>query len=84
MMRDVLELVVLAVVRQCGPSALQSFCTISMPSSKIALVVGERHLEGRVFACVVAAAGGEIDAAAREQVERRPLLGDTDRMVQRQ
>ena len=40
-------------------------------------------LERRVFAAVVAAAGGEIDAAAAEQIERRPLLGDADRMVQR-
>ena len=39
---------------------------------------------GSVFAPVVAAAGGEIDAAVAEQIERRPLLGDADRMMQRQ
>ena len=39
---------------------------------------------GAYSRAVVAAAGGEIDAAVAEQVERRPLLGDADRMVQRQ
>ena len=48
-----------------------------------ALVVRERDVERRVLAAVVAAAGGEIDAAVAEQIERRPLLGDADRMVQR-
>ena len=48
------------------------------------LVVVERDVERQIFAPVVAAAGGEIDAAVAEQIERRPLLGDADRMVQRQ
>src|SRR5262249_456582 len=45
---------------------------------------GERHMERIVFALVVAAPGGEIDAAATQKVERRPLLGDADRVMQRQ
>ena len=49
-----------------------------------ALVVVERHMERLVFAPVVAAAAGEIDAAVGEQIERRPLLGDANWMVQRQ
>ena len=48
------------------------------------LVVLERHPERQIFAPVIAAAGGEIDAAVAEQIERRPLLGDPDRIVQRQ
>ena len=39
---------------------------------------------GCVFARVVAAAGREIHPAVAEQIERRPLLGDADRMMQRQ
>ena len=49
-----------------------------------ALVVVEGDVERQVFAPVVAAAGGEIDPAAAQQIERRPLLGDADRMMQRQ
>ncbi len=48
------------------------------------LVVVERHAERGVFLPVIAAAGGEIDAPAAQQIEARPLLGDADRMMQRQ
>ena len=41
-------------------------------------------MERGVFAPVITAPGGEIDAAIGEEIERRPLLGDPDRMVQRQ
>jgi hypothetical protein len=44
----------------------------------------ERRLEGLVLLAVVAAAGCEIDPAARQQVERRPFLGDMQRVVHRQ
>ncbi len=44
----------------------------------------EGHLERIVLLAVVAAAGGEIDAAARQEIERRPFLGDMQRMVHRQ
>ena len=48
------------------------------------LVVLERDLEGPMLAPVIAAARGEIDAPAAHKVEGRPLLGDTDRVMQRQ
>ncbi len=48
------------------------------------LVVLEIGAERAVFAPVIAAPGGEIDPPARQHVERRPLLGDPDRMMQRQ
>ena len=48
------------------------------------LVVLERDVERQIFALVVAAAAGEIDAAVGQKIERRPLLGDADRMMQRQ
>src|SRR5215469_4026538 len=48
------------------------------------LIVLERNLEGQVLAPVIAAAGGKIDPAVREQVERCPLLGDPDRMMKRE
>ena len=54
------------------------------PLVEDALVVLERHVERQIFALVVAAPGGEIDASVAEQIERRPLLCDADRMVQRQ
>ncbi len=47
-------------------------------------VVLEIGAERSVFAPVVAAAAGEIDAPAAQEIERRPLLGDADRMMQRQ
>ena len=47
-------------------------------------IVVERHLEGRVFALVITPPAGEIDPPAAQQIERRPLFGDPDRMVQRQ
>src|SRR5271155_3320535 len=49
-----------------------------------ALVVVERDVERLIFAAVITAAAGEIDAAPGQQIERRPLLGDADRMMQRQ
>jgi len=48
------------------------------------LIILEGHMERQIFALVVAAAGGEIDAAARQEIERRPLLGNADRMMQGQ
>ena len=47
-------------------------------------ILFEIGLERPVFVAVVAAAGGEIDAPARQQIEARPLLGDADRMMERQ
>jgi hypothetical protein len=48
------------------------------------LVVLERDTERRIFATVVAASDGKIDAAVAQQIKGSPLLGDTDRMMQRQ
>src|SRR5262249_54970827 len=48
------------------------------------LIVLEGNMERQIFAPVVTAAAGEIDAPAGQKVERRPLLGDADRMMQRQ
>src|SRR5690242_19319274 len=39
-------------------------------------------MERRVFAAVITAPGGEIDATAGQQIDRRPLLGDADRVMQ--
>jgi hypothetical protein len=44
----------------------------------------EIDAERRIFAPVVAAPGGEIDTPAAQEIERRPLLGDADRVMQRQ
>ena len=66
------------------PSAAQSVAHQLHALFEDALIVGEIDLERQVLARVVAAAGSEIDAPVREQVERRPLLGDADRMMQRQ
>ena len=66
------------------PSAAQSSPHQLEALLENSLVVGERHMERQIFALVVAAAAGEIDAAAGEQVERRPLLGDANGMMQRQ
>jgi len=41
-------------------------------------------MEWQIFPLVVTAPGGEIDTSVAQRVERRPLLGDADRMVQRQ
>ena len=41
-------------------------------------------MERSVLAAIVTAAGGEVDTAVAEQVERGPLLGDADRMMERQ
>ena len=54
------------------------------PLFENSLIVGERHMERQIFALVVAAPAGEIDAASREQVERRPLLRHANGMMQRQ
>ena len=48
------------------------------------LIVLEGNVKRQIFAFVVTAAGGKIDAAAGEQIERCPLLGNADRMMQRQ
>ena len=79
----VVELVVLAVMRDAavrGPQRAHQLHALL----EDALIVGEIDLEGQILARVVAAPGREIDAPVREQVERRPLLGDADRMMQRQ
>ena len=55
-----------------------------MPSSKIDWLSSNDTPSGRVFVPVVAAARGEIDAPAAQQIEARPLFGDADRMMQRQ
>ena len=47
-------------------------------------VVLEIGTEGSVFAAVIAAAAGEIDAPATQEIERRPLLGNANWMMQRQ
>ena len=54
------------------------------PLVEDALIVLERDMERQIFALVVAAASGEIDASVAEQIERRPLLRDADRVMQRQ
>ena len=41
-------------------------------------------MEWQIFALVVTAPGGEIDPAVAQEIERRPLFGDPDRMMQRQ
>ncbi len=46
-----------------------------------ALVVIERNVERRVLAPVIAAADGEIDSAVAQEIERRPLFGNADRMM---
>jgi hypothetical protein len=48
------------------------------------LVVLERDVERQIFAPIVAAPGGKHDPAAGQKIERRPLLGDPDRVMQRQ
>src|SRR5262245_2018106 len=53
------------------------------PFFEDALIVVEVDMERRVFTAVVTAAGREVNAAAREQIEGSPLLGDADRVVQR-
>ena len=79
----IIELEMLAVMRNrriAGPQAADQFHAFF----KERLVVVEAHVEGQVFAAIIAAAGGEIDAASAEQIERGPLLGDADGMMQRQ
>ena len=58
--------------------------TTSMPSSKIAWLSSNDTPSGAYCVLVIAAARGEIDAAAAQQIEGRPLFGDPDRMMQRQ
>src|SRR5262249_23748036 len=48
------------------------------------LIVVERYVERQILAAVVATPGGEIDAAATQEVERRPLLGDANGMMERE
>src|SRR5262249_996645 len=47
-----------------------------------ALIVVEADMERCVSTAVVATTGGEVHAAAREQIESSPLLRDPDRVVQ--
>jgi hypothetical protein len=78
----VVELVVLAVMRDAvrgGPELLDHLHALF----EDALVVAEVDMERRVFAAVISAARGEIDAAAGEQIERGPLFGDANGMMQR-
>jgi hypothetical protein len=46
------------------------------------LVVRKRDLERQILAPVITAAGGKIDAAAAQQVECGPLLGNPDGVMQ--
>ena len=69
---------------EIGASLAHRRRTSSMPSSKIDWLSSKFDVEGQVLAAVIAAAGGEIDAASAEQIERRPLFGDADGMMQRQ
>ena len=81
--RDILELVMPAGVRDRAVGRPQAADNLhSLLEDR--LIVLERDPEGPVLLPVIAAAGGEIDAAATQQVEGRPLLGDADRMMQRQ
>ena len=73
----------LAVVRDTVfrfPEAAHQF----QPFFEDALIVGEGDMERQIFALVVTAAAGEVDAAAGQKIERGPLLGDANRMMQRQ
>ena len=68
----VVELIVLAVVRDAafgGPEFLDHLHALF----EDALVVLERDVERRVFAGVIAAAGGEIDAAAARADRASPI-----------
>ena len=46
-------------------------------------IIFETDIERPIFAPVIAAARGEIDPPAAQEIERRPLLGDADRVMQR-
>src|SRR6266536_3180642 len=48
------------------------------------LIVLERYVEGQILAAVVSAPGGEINASTTEQVQRRPLLGDANGVMERE
>jgi len=48
------------------------------------LIVFEIDPERRVLAPVVTPAGRKIDAPVAEEIERRPLFGDPDRVMQRE
>ena len=79
----VVERVVFAVVRDAVLGRPQPPDQLK-PLFENPLVVGERHMERQIFALVVAAPAGKIDPAAGKKIERRPLLGDANRMMQRQ
>jgi hypothetical protein len=81
--RDIVQAVMAAAMGQrlgAGPETPHDFHTFLEDG----LVVVKRDAERRVFAPVIAAAGGEIDPPARQQIERRPLFRNADRVVERQ
>src|SRR5262249_61151248 len=49
-----------------------------------ALIVLERDGEGEILLPVVAATGREVDTPATQEIERRPLLRDANRVMQGQ
>ena len=78
---DIVERVVLATMRNGfarRPQAVHDFQALGEDFR----VLLEVRLERTVFVAVVAAARGEINAPAREQIQCRPLLGHADGMVQ--
>ena len=81
--RDIVEPVMPAVMGD-RPVGRPETADHLHPFFEYFLIVLERDVQRQILAPVVTAAGGEIDAAAGEQVQRRPLLGDPDRMMQRQ
>ncbi len=81
--RHIVELVMLAVMRDRLVARPQP-AHDAQPFLENRLIVLEGDVERRVFAPVVPPPGGEIDPPARQQIEGRPLLGDPDRLMQRQ
>jgi hypothetical protein len=79
----VFEGIVLALVRD-AVFRRPEFAHELKPFLEDSLIVVEGNVERQIFALVVTAPGGEIDAAVRKQIERRPLFRDADRMMQRQ
>ncbi len=80
---DILELIELALVRPLaglGPGPPDDLQPLGEQFGRFL----ERRAERLVFLAVVAAPGGEIDAAARQEIERRPFFGNMQRMVYRQ
>ena len=81
--RDVLERVVRAAVRDRAISRPQTADQLHA-FLEDPLVVLERHLEGQVFAPIVAATSRELHPASAQEIEGGPLFGDADRVMQRQ